>query len=142
MIEITGLKEVLNDLKRLGVEGEDAIEIVTESTARKIASDARISVVKDTGASGISGSINPIELDKLNWKVKVGKHYGAYVEFGTGSLVEVPSELKDVAIKFKGKGIKEVNLPARPYLYPAWKKGISNYITDLKKELEALTKRI
>ena len=45
--------------------------------------------------------------------------YGPYVEFGTGGLVDVPSELTEYAMQFKGKGIRKVNLPARPYFFPA-----------------------
>ena len=64
--------------------------------------------------------------------------YSAYMEFGTGGLVEVPKELKDQAIKFKGNGVKQVNLRPQPYLYPAFVKGRKNYIKSLKKELKRL----
>ena len=62
--------------------------------------------------------------------------YAPFVEFGTGGLVNVPNELKDQAIKFKGKGIKQVNLRPRPYLYPALLQGRTEYLQKLKKVLE------
>ena len=46
--------------------------------------------------------------------------YGPFVEFGTGSKVNVPNELRDYAIQFRGAGIREVNTRAQPYLYPAF----------------------
>ena len=73
------------------------------------------------------------------WNIEAGgvlAPYAPFVEFGTGGLVEVPNELKEMAIKFKGKGIKEVNLPARPFLYPALIRGRAQYLEKLKKVLE------
>jgi len=40
-----------------------------------------------------------------------------------------------MAIKFKGKGIKQVNLRARPFLYPALLRGRAEYLEKLKKVL-------
>ncbi len=45
--------------------------------------------------------------------------YSPYVEFGTGGKVTVPQDLISFARQFKGKGIKQINLPARPFFYPA-----------------------
>jgi len=56
------------------------------------------------------------------------------MEFGTGGLVDVPSGLEDYAMKFKGAGIKQVNLFPRPFLIPAFKK----YTTKMLEELEKL----
>ena len=63
------------------------------------------------------------------------------MEFGTGGLVEVPEELKEVAAQFKGKGIKKINIQARPFLYPAFVKGRVQYLQDLKAKLNQLVKR-
>ena len=57
-------------------------------------------------------------------------------------MVKVPSELKEVAIQFKGKGVKEVNLPARPFLYPAFVKGRQQFLEDLEDLLKKETKKI
>jgi len=46
--------------------------------------------------------------------------YAPYQEFGTGNKVNVPAELKDYAMTFKGKGLRTVNTQAQPYLYPAF----------------------
>jgi hypothetical protein len=67
--------------------------------------------------------------------------YSAYIEFGTGRAVQVPTELKEIAILFKGKGVKEINLQPQPYLYPAFVKGRKKYLQDLKDLLEHLTNK-
>ena len=60
------------------------------------------------------------------------------MEFGTGGKVKVPAELKDIAIQFKGKGIREVNIQPRPFLYPAFVKHRKILIKDLKDYLKTL----
>ena len=56
---------------------------------------------------------------KLEGTVSVNAPYAPYVEFGTGGLVEIPQGFEELAAKFKGRGVKKVNLPARPFLIPA-----------------------
>lgn len=143
--EIKGLDKLLKDLSNLGEEGKTAIREVTIVNAQEIAANAKIAArVGDTGK--LQQSITVVEIDKLTQKVLVNSTglapYAAYVEFGTGGLVEVPDELKDQAIKFIGKGIREVNLHARPYLYPSFVKGRKQYVADLEDELNTLTKKI
>lgn len=46
--------------------------------------------------------------------------YAPFVEFGTGSLVEVPAEQEEYALQFKGKTGRVRNYRARPYLFPAF----------------------
>lgn len=48
-------------------------------------------------------------------------NYATYIEFGTGGLVDVPAGLEDYAIKFKGEGIKQVNLRPQPFLFNSFK---------------------
>lgn len=71
--------------------------------------------------------------DRLTSETNVEQHYAPYVEFGTGTLVRVPRELRDFAWQFKGKGVKQVNLPARPFLYPAFFSERKQYLNDLQK---------
>jgi hypothetical protein len=43
--------------------------------------------------------------------------YSPYVEFGTGTYVDVPPGLEDVAIQFKGRGIRQVNIHPQPFFF-------------------------
>jgi hypothetical protein len=135
-MEIKGLNSVLSDLRRYGKEAEKDIEGVTELIARNIEKDAKSRVVANFGKLG--QSIQAVKDTPLIWKVEAGgvvAPYAAYVEFGTGGLVDVPNELKEMALRFKGKGIKQVNLRARPYLYPSLLRGRTEYPEKLKKVL-------
>lgn len=136
-MEIKGLNSVLADLRKYGKEAQKDIEGVTELVARNIEKNAKNYAPANFGKLG--QSIQAVKDTPLNWKVEAGgviAPYAPFVEFGTGGLVEVPNELKDQAIKFKGKGIKQVNLRPRPYLYPALLQGRNEYLEKLKKVLE------
>jgi len=136
-MEIKGLNSVIANLKKYGKEAEKDIEGVTELVARNIEKNAKTNVVSDLGKLG--QSIQAVKETPLNWRIEAGgvlAPYAPFVEFGTGGLVNVPAELKEMAIKFKGKGIKQVNLRARPYLYPALLRGRIEYLEKLKKVLD------
>lgn len=60
--------------------------------------------------------------------------YSPYVEFGTGGLVDVPQGLEDYATQFKGEGLKQVNLPARPYLFNSAFEETKELTERLKKD--------
>lgn len=66
-------------------------------------------------------------------EVRVGVKYGAYQEFGTGKLVRVPSGYQNLAMKFKGKGIREVNIKPHPYLIPAINSEIPVFTRNIKE---------
>ena len=73
-------------------------------------------------------------------EVIAGANYAPYVEFGTGGMVDLDDMLQlgippSYAAQFKGKGIKEVNLPARPFFYNAARIGLKNLLVRLKGEL-------
>jgi HK97 gp10 family phage protein len=73
-------------------------------------------------------------------EVIAGAHYAPYVEFGTGGMVNLDDMVQlgippSYAAQFKGKGIKEVNLPARPFFFNAARIGLRNLLVRLKGEL-------
>lgn len=137
-MEIKGLNSVLANIRKYGKEAEKDIEGVTEQTARNIEKYAVQNAPANLGDLG--QSIKAVKENSLNWRITANESglapYAPFVEFGTGGLVNVPNELKDQAIKFKGKGIKQVNLRPRPYLYPALLQGRTEYLEKLKKVLE------
>jgi phage gpG-like protein len=71
--------------------------------------------------------------------------YAPYVEFGTGRKVDLSHLTKlgfpaSYAAQFKGKGIKEVNLPARPFFFTNLRKEFSNLSDRLETKIKQLTK--
>ena len=136
---IKGLTKVLKDLEKFGKEGKIEIDTITKVTSMDIVADAKSFAPKDFGK--LAQSIIYTKVEDSSYKVVVNAPYGAYVEFGTGKSVRVPTELKEIAIQFKGKGVKNINLQPQPYLYPAFVKGRKQYLKDLEKSLKDLTKK-
>lgn len=138
--QIKNLKKVLSELDQFEEEVNKKVEIVTKANAQDIELGAKQLAPVDMGflRNQISTEKNP---NKIAYKVVANAPYSAYMEFGTGGLVEVPKELKDVAIQFKGRGVKKINIAPRPYLYPAFVKGRSQYVKDLEKLLDDLGKK-
>lgn len=135
-MQVKGVNEVISKLRQYGKEAERDIEGVTELVARNIEKESKILAPTDLGKLG--QSIQAVKQNPTNWTIEAGgaiAPYAPFVEFGTGGLVVVPQELKELAIKFKGKGVKKINLRARPYLYPALLKGRAEYLDKLKKVL-------
>lgn len=138
---VKGIDSVVANLRKFGKEAEKDIEGVTALVAQKIESYAKNSAPADLGKLG--QSIKAHKINATHYRIEAGgtlAPYAPFVEFGTGGLVEVPEEMKEIAIKFKGKGIRQVNLRARPYLYPSLLIGRKEYLEKLKKLLNSYGK--
>ena len=77
--------------------------------------------------------------------VVAAAHYAPYVEFGTGGSVDL-SDMTELGIpesyaaQFKGKGIKDVNLPARPFFFSSARIGFKNLLNRLNGEIQKAIK--
>lgn len=70
--------------------------------------------------------------------------YSPYVEFGTGGMVDLTDMLElgipsGYAAQFKGKGLREVNLPARPFFFSSARVGFNNMLKRIEKQLKKMT---
>ena len=77
--------------------------------------------------------------------VVAAANYAPYVEFGTGGMVDLTdmTELgipESYAAQFKGKGIREVNLPARPFFFSSARIGFKNLLNRLNGEIQKAIK--
>lgn len=72
-------------------------------------------------------------------------HYAPYVEFGTGGMVDL-NDMKKLGIpesyaqQFKGKGLRDVNLPARPFFFSSARVGFKNLLNRLNGEIKKAIK--
>jgi HK97 gp10 family phage protein len=78
-------------------------------------------------------------------EVIAGAHYAPYVEFGTGGSVDLNDMLElgiptSYAAQFKGKGIRDVNLPARPFFFSSARVGFKNLLNRLNGEIKKAIK--
>lgn len=136
---VRGINSAISQIRLLSQEAIKKMEDATELTAREIELKAKNLAPTDLGKLGQSiravKSIKNGSRHNLNWKVVAGgliAPYAPFVEFGTGGMVSIPEEWKEIAIKFKGSGIKQVNLRARPHMYPAYVEGRKKYLERLK----------
>lgn len=144
MLSIEFNKQSLNAfykyLRDLEDKVADYVRAEVEDSILAIESESASNVPVDTGALKNSIQSIPIKVSKneITGGVEVGASYAPYIEFGTGTKVKVPSELSNFARQYKGKGIKEVNLPARPFFYPE----VFKQRTELPKNIERTLKKL
>jgi phage gpG-like protein len=132
-IDIQGLDALL---KKLDNKANTLTQDVSDEIyvgALEISTGAKQAVRKDSGF--LASRINAERESTLVSSVSAQSKYAAYVEFGTGTLVDVPAGLEDYAIQFKGKGIRQVNLPARPFLFNTAKRLMPKIIDKIKQVL-------
>ena len=137
--DLSKLKKKLDNLrafetKKLSNElGKTALEVVRF---------AKQNVVTDKGPLKQS-----IKAERKNKSVDIvaGANYAPYVEFGTGGSVDLNDMLQlgipaSYAAQFKGKGIRDVNLPARPFFFSSGRIGFKNLLNRLNGEIKKAIK--
>jgi hypothetical protein len=130
--QIKGLEAVKKKVGGLSKETIQKVDGAIAATVADInAEQMRAAPADRGGGGGLRAGIDKQRLAPMSYIMFSQMPYSAYVEWGTGGLVDVPAGLEDYAIQFKGKGIKQVNLPARPFFF-----------TPFLREKEALKKRI
>ena len=77
--------------------------------------------------------------------VVAAANYAPYVEFGTGGSVDLTDMTQlgipeSYAAQFKGKGIRDVNLPARPFFFSSARIGFKNLLNRLNGEIQKAIK--
>ena len=106
-VTIKGLSSTVSELRKFGKDAEELINAETQSTAFNIEEDAKKRAPKNFGklAQSISTSQPISDRNKsiISRVITVNEIYGAYMEFGTGTKVNVPAEFADMAAAFKGK---------------------------------------
>lgn len=138
-LEIEGVNKLLKDFERIGKEAVKVADSVTKATAADIAADAARLAPKDTGK--LAQSISSQKIGHLSYRIFSDSKYAPYQEFGTGGLVSVPKGLEALAIQFKGKGKRKINMAAQPFLYPAVVINRLYYKQDLDTALNRILKK-
>ena len=132
--KIEGLDALIKRLGKLSPKIAKEVAMEVNASALAIQSKAKRNVVVDNGMLRNSIQLNEINRgDKIVYTVGSALRYAPYVEFGTGGLVNVPAGFESFAIQFKGKGVRKVNLRARPYLIPAFEGEIPILRKNIKK---------
>jgi len=117
-VRLIGTSQVIANIDKIEKQVLAHANILVQEAILETAFQAKWDAPVDMG--GLMQSISvTYQKSKLEGTVSVNAPYAPYVEFGTGGLVEIPQGFEELAAKFKGRGVKKVNLPARPFLIPA-----------------------
>jgi len=133
-LNLTGIKEVENALKTMDKHLRQDVGDEINASALEILSSAKRLAPVDL--SGLRNSISIEPVNDLTFEVEAKAKYAAYIEFGTGGEVKIPAGYEDLAILFKGKGIRTVNIRPQPYLIPSYETEKPKLIQRLKKLLD------
>jgi len=161
-IEITGTRELINDLNQYGKDAEKAVNKAIKETASEIEKESKsilraylersgIFIVNKSGkkaqayrghgGAGLLGSIKQKAVNAMEYIVVAAKDYAAYIEFGIGEMVftskQFTAEEKQWAAQYKGskkvKGFKGVS-----YLGTATLNQEKKHVERIEKELNKL----
>jgi phage gpG-like protein len=138
--DLNALKKKIQQLGQLAAQ-ELSNELAY--TAAFAVQGMKVDVKKDTG--NLMQSIFFERVGKNRVSIFAKAPYAPYVEFGTGRKVDL-SHLKALgfndsyAAQFKGKGVKDVVLPARPFFFTNVKKELNKLEIRLDNKLKQLTK--
>lgn len=134
------INKLLKQIDSFGADASRLAVAVTNSTAENIVNNAKQKVVVDLGQLRQSIGKTTARIGFNRSFVFANAPYAAFVEFGTGGLVSIPKGFEQIAVKFKGRGIKKINLRPRPYLIPSYLQGVSEYKKKLVAVLDRNTK--
>ena len=141
-INQSDLKSLKKKMDNLRAFDKQVLSNEIGKSALEISKIAKQNVVVDSG--NLKQSIKAERKGKTA-EVVAGAKYAPYVEFGTGGSVDLTDMLElgipaSYAAQFKGKGIKNVNLPARPFFFNAARIGLKNLLVRLNGEIKKAIK--
>lgn len=99
---LDGLEALQKKLASLPKHLEDQVDAELKASCDVIVRNAKRDAPVDTGF--LRNGISAAKVARLNYEVVSLMRYSAYVEFGTGLGVLVPTDLIAFAAQFKGKG--------------------------------------
>jgi len=137
-VKIQGLDELIGKIETLPDTLKKEASAILEDGARVFVRNAQAIAPIDTGR--LKGGISYEKIGDATYEVISAAEYSAYLEFGTIEKVSVPSELAEVAIQFKGKGLRRNGgiLP-HPFFFPqipVVKEQIENDLNDILKNVK------
>ena len=141
-IDQNGLNELLAKIEALKKYSVNGVSNELGTIALQSARRAKRAAPKDNGdlRKGIRG-----EKQGKQAAVMSAAAYSPYVEFGTGRMVNLDDMQQlgipdSYAAQFKGKGIREVNLPARPFFFNSVRIELQKGLVRIKDRLDKITK--
>ena len=141
-IDQSDLNKLKNKLDKMRAFESKTLSNELGKTGLEIVRLAKRSAPVDNGA--LKQSISAQRSGK-SINVVAAAHYAPYVEFGTGGRVDLTDMTQlgippSYAAQFKGKGIRDINLPARPFFFSSARIGFKNLLNRLNGEIKKAIK--
>lgn len=143
-INISNTKKLISAIEKLDKEAIKLIETVVQTTAQDMELNAKqLATSKNVFDNGdlVQNIKSEKQQEPFTYRVTSYMPYSAYHEFGTGGLVDIKEDWGQMAAYFKGKGIKQVNIHPRPFMYPSYVFGRMRFNKDLRDEFKTLIKK-
>lgn len=134
VVKLDGLKDIQDALKGIDVKLREKVGDEINASALTIQSSAKRLAPVDLGF--LRNNIALIPIGDLTFAVEAKAKYSPYIEFGTGSEVSVPAGYEDLAMKFKGKGRRTINIRPQPFLIPSYEVEKPKLLQRIKKLLD------
>lgn len=115
MVNTVGFKEFEAKLQNLPKHIEEGVNGLVEDAALEWEERAKLDAPVDTGFLR-RGITTKLPVVKMTTEVTSNMNYSAYVEWGTGTRVSVPSGLQSYAQQFKGK-IQVIGRYPKPFFF-------------------------
>lgn len=137
MAAIKGMRQAINQLRRLREDSANATRQVLSEVGDTILAEAKAAAPRKDGALISSGG-KELPEDRLSVVVYFGAKHAPYIEFGTGPFVEVPNGYEDYAMTFfvNGKGHGRPH----PFLFPAGLRASAIVMAKLEDAFNKLNK--
>lgn len=141
-IDQSDLNKLKNKLDKMRTFESKTLSNELGKTGSEIVRLAKRSAPVDKGS--LKQSISAQRSGK-SINVVAAANYAPYVEFGTGGSVDLTDMIElgippSYAAQFKGKGIRDVNLPARPFFFSSARIGFKNLLNRLNGEIKKAIK--
>lgn len=127
------LSNVISNLRIESTAFQNKIKSLVEVAGRNAEHEAKTNAPVDLGKHRQNIVYEPTKRG-FGARLTANMPYAAYLEFGTGTSVDIPAGFEELAEKFKGKGVRQINLPPRPHIIPA---AIRAY-EQLKRDIERI----
>ena len=136
-MKIKGLDKALKELKALDPKAKQGIIQSLEVAGVEAVEVMQINTPVDLGKLR-QGNSFVVNRDALKVTLFNNVPYAPFIEFGTGQRVEVPNELKEIAIQFKGKKDIPFGIHPQPFLYPGLLKGRQVFLKQIQLLVKSL----
>ena len=139
-VNVKNIKGVEEAFAKYGEEAVKEFVKITRFKANETENTAKTLAPIDNGT--LRQSIHTTESEKgLTQNVGTRIPYAPYMEFGTGTLVKIQDGWGEMAARFKGAGIRQINIRPRPFMYPAFVYARKTFAKDIKKSLKDLSNK-